>query len=50
MNKFLCKYQCGFRNGYNAQHCVLAMIEKWKNTVYNGNIFEGPSNGPLQNI
>ena len=40
MNKFLCKYQCGFRNGYNAQHCVLAMIEKWKNTVYNGNVFE----------
>ena len=30
MDKFLSKYQCGFRKGYNAQHCLLAMIEKWK--------------------
>ena len=30
MNKFLSKYQCGFRKGYYAQHCLLAMIEKWK--------------------
>ena len=37
MDKFLCKCQCGFRKGYNVQHCVLAMIEKWKNAVYNGN-------------
>ena len=22
------KYQCGFRKGYSAQHCLLAMIEK----------------------
>ena len=39
MKKFLCKYQCGFRKGYNAQHCILAMTEKWKNAVYNGNVF-----------
>ena len=22
-------FQCGFRKGFNAQHCLLAMIEKW---------------------
>ena len=39
MDKFLSKYQCGFRKGYNAQHCLLAMIEKWKKAVDNGNVF-----------
>ena len=23
------KFQCGFRKGFNAQHCLLAMVEKW---------------------
>ena len=27
---FLSKYQCGFRKGYSAQHCLLSMLEKWK--------------------
>ena len=27
------KYQCSFRKGYSAQHCLLVMIEKWKNIV-----------------
>ena len=39
MDKFLSKYQCGFRKGYNAQHCPLAMTEKWKKAVDNGNVF-----------
>ena len=39
MDKFLSKYQCGFRKGYNAQHCLLTMIEKWKKVVDNGNVF-----------
>ena len=39
MDKFLSKYQCGFRKGYNAQHCHLAMIEKWKKSMDNGNEF-----------
>ena len=39
MDKFLSKRQCGFRKGYNAQHCLLAMIEKWKKAVDNGNVF-----------
>ena len=24
------RYQCGFREGYSAQQCLLVMIEKWK--------------------
>jgi len=23
-------YQCGFRKGFNAQHCLLGLLEKWK--------------------
>ena len=33
------KYQCGFRKGYSAQHCLLVMIEKWKRIVDNGGVF-----------
>ena len=40
MDKFLSKYQCGFRKGYNVQHCLLAMIEKWKKVVDNGTYLE----------
>ena len=29
------KFQCGFRKGYSAQHCLLAMLEKWKSAVDN---------------
>ena len=39
MDKFLSKYQCGFEKGYNAQHCLLAMTEKWKKAVDNENVF-----------
>ena len=31
----LSKFQCGFRKGYSAQHCLLAMLEKWKSVVDN---------------
>ena len=27
---FFPQYQCGFRKGYSAQHCLLAMTEKMK--------------------
>ena len=30
MLEFLSKYQRGFRKGYSAQYCLLAMLEKWK--------------------
>ena len=29
------KFKCGFRKGYSAQHCLLAMLEKWKLAVDN---------------
>ena len=31
--------QCGFRKGYSAQHCLLVMIEKFKETIDRGNEF-----------
>ena len=30
LNQIFSKYQFGFREGYNAQHCLMAMIEKWR--------------------
>ena len=30
------KFQCGFRKGYNAQDCLLVMIEKWKRMLDKG--------------
>ena len=39
MDQFLSKYQCGFREGFNAQHCFLAMLEKWKKAVDNRKVF-----------
>ena len=30
LNQIFTKYQYGFRKGYNAQHCLMAMIEKWR--------------------
>ena len=35
----LSKYQCGFRRGYNPQHCLMTLIEKWKKSVDNGGAF-----------
>ena len=36
----LSKYQCGFRKGFSTQHCLLAMLEKWKRSVDNGKAFD----------
>ena len=33
MDQFLSKYQCGFRKGFNALHCLLAILGKWKKAV-----------------
>ena len=33
------KYRCGFRKSYSAQHCLLAVIEKWKKIVDYGGVF-----------
>ena len=35
----LSKYQCGFRKGFNAQHCLMVLIEKWKKSVDKGGEF-----------
>ena len=39
LGNFFSKFQCGFRQGISAQHCLLAMIEKWKNSVDKGKTF-----------
>ena len=31
--------QCGFRKGFNAQHCLIALIETWKKSVDSGGAF-----------
>ena len=33
------KFQCGFRKGFSAQHCLLLMIDKWKKAVDNNKVF-----------
>ena len=30
------KFQCGIRNGFNAQHCFLTMVEKWRKALDEG--------------
>ena len=30
------KYQCGFRKGLNAQHCLIKLIEKWPERLDKG--------------
>ena len=35
------KYQCGFRKGHSAQHCLLLMIEKIKQIRDEKNFFAG---------
>ena len=39
MEPLLTKYQCGFRRGFSAQKCLLAMLEKWKSSVDKGKAF-----------
>ena len=40
---FLIKYysrdQCGFRKGFNSQHCLATMLEKWRETIDRRNCF-----------
>ena len=35
----LSKYQCGFWKAFSLQHCLLAMLEKWKLAVDNKKTF-----------
>ena len=35
----LFKCKCGFRKRFNAQHCLVSLLEKWKESVDNGGAF-----------
>ena len=39
VNDIFSKYQRGFRKGFSAQHCLLAMIERWRNSMGQGKFF-----------
>ena len=39
LEKVLSKYQCGFRKGFSAQHCLLKLLEQWKESVDQGLVF-----------
>ena len=30
LNQIFSRSQCALRKGYNAQHCLMAMIKKWR--------------------
>ena len=40
MDPLWSKYQCGFRKGFSAQHCLIAMLGKSKIAVDNGKVFD----------
>ena len=33
LNKFFSKYRCGFWKGFSAQHCLIAMTGKWRQSL-----------------
>ena len=37
--EILSKFQCGFCKGFSTQHCLLLMLENWKQAVDNNNVF-----------
>ena len=39
MDEILSKYQCRFRKGFDAQHCLVSIIEKRNESVDNGGAF-----------
>ena len=39
VDPLLSKFQCGFWKGYDAQDCLLAMLEHWKSEVDKGKVF-----------
>ena len=38
----LSKWQCGFRKGHGAQHCLIALLEKWRLSIDRGTEFGIP--------
>ena len=39
VDNILSKFQCGFRKGYETQHCLLLMLEIWKGATDNNKAF-----------
>ena len=39
VDNILSKFQCGFRKGYENQHCLLLMLEIWKGATDNNKAF-----------
>ena len=43
MSKFfdeiLSKYQYGFRKGFNSQHCLASLVEKWLEAIDSAGCF-----------
>ena len=37
-DQILSKYQCSFCQGYNTQHCLQMMVEKWKEALDKGSL------------
>ena len=37
--EILSKFQCGFCKGFSTQHCLLLMLEQWKQDVDNNKVF-----------
>ena len=33
------KFQCGFRNSFSTQHCLILMTENWKRAANNSKVF-----------
>ena len=38
MEKYLSPYLCGYRKGYNCQHALLVMNERWKTSLDEGGV------------
>ena len=36
LNKIFSKYQCCFGKWFSAQHCFIAMVEKWRQSIDSG--------------
>ena len=38
-DKILLQYQCGFRKRFNAQHCLINLLIKWRQSLDQGLVF-----------
>ena len=40
LDKILSKHQCNFRKGHSSQHYLIVLLEKWKEGVDQGHVFD----------